>query len=175
VKPLAAALILLVAASAPGCYRIAGRPYENVQTVGVKVFTNKTLYSGVDFQLTDAVRRELSATTVYAVASPAKADAVIEGDLTEYSEPAEVVDEQQNVVARRLFAAASYRLVDNSSGEVLAGPASARWSELYRMRTGRTLAEVREDLFRKLAQRIVQQVFLPWPDDGALEPEDQQE
>ena len=151
-------------ASSIGCYRIAGKAYENVDSVGVKVFVNKTLYRDVDFQLTDALRRELSALTYYAVDTPGKADAVLEGEVAEYKEPADVIDENQEVTSRRLSAAASYRLIDNNSGDVLAGPKTVRWSELYRVRSGQPLADVREKVFRKLAQKIVQDVFQPWPE-----------
>ena len=159
------ALAIAVAALAAGCYRVAGKPYENVETVGVKVFVNRTLYRDVDFQLTDALRRELSATSFYTVATPRDADAVLEGELTDYRELAEVIDENQAVTARRIVASARYSLVDNHTGEVLAGPKNAKWSELFRSRTGLPLDEVRQEVFRKLAQRIVTQVFMPWPED----------
>jgi len=159
------ALAVGVLALAAGCYRVAGKPYENVSTVGVKVFVNKTLYRDVDFELTDALRRELSASTYYTVETPRNADAVLEGELTDYRELAEVVDENQVVTARRIVAAARYSLTDNHTGEVLAGPKTAKWSELYRTRTGLPLDEVRQETFRKLARKIVTQVFMPWPEN----------
>ena len=156
-------LAIIAVALAAGCYRVAGKPYENIDTVGVKVFVNRTLYRDVDFQLTDAIRRELSAGTFYSVAAPRDADAVLEGELTDYRELAEVIDEDQAVTARRLVASARYSLIDNHTGEVLAGPRNAQWNELYRTRTGLPLDEVRQEVFRKLARKIVTQVFMPWP------------
>ena len=163
-------------ASSAGCYRIAGKAYDDVDTVSVRVFVNKTLYRDVDFQLTDALRREVSALTYYSVGTPDDADAVLEGEVTEYQEPAEVIDENQEVTSRRIHLAASYKLIDSASGDVLAGPKTARWSELYRVRSGLSLAEVREKAVRKLAQKIVQDVFQPWPekDQGQLSIEKQE-
>ena len=171
--PLAALAATLLCLG--GCYRFAGRNFEDVETVGIKVFVNRTLYRDVDFQLTDALRREISATTMYLTDSPGKADAVIEGEVLDYREPAETIDEREEVAARQLVAVASYKLVDARSGEVLAGPGRAEWNELYRVRTGRSLAEVREETFRKLAHKIVQEIFLPWPEKRAAPAGQQQE
>ena len=156
--------VLLMLVFPAACYRVAGRPYENVRTVSVSVFTNKTLYRDVDFDLTDEVGREINALTFYTLASPEEADAVLEGEVSDYAEKPEAIDENEVVTTWRLVGSATYKLVDNRTGETLAGPQTSRWSEVYPVRTGRTLAEVRKETFRKLAQKIVEQVFMPWPD-----------
>jgi len=167
VRHFRAGLVLSAVVLLPaGCYRVAGRPYENVKTVSVNVFTNKTLYRNVDFDLTDQVGREINALTSYVIASPAEADVLIKGEVSDYEEKPEAIDEDEIVTTWRLVASATYRLVDNRTGELLAGPLTSRWSEVYPARTGRTLAEVRKETFRKLAQKIVEQLFMPWPDDG---------
>ncbi len=84
----------------------------------------------------------------------------------EYRLVAEVIDANEIVITRRISVAASYKLIDSQTGEALAGPKTARWSELYRLRTGRSLTDVRADALRKLAQKIVQDVFQPWPEQN---------
>ena len=64
-KRLWAGPVLLMLVLPAACYRVAGRPYKNVKTVSVSVFTNKTLYRDVDFDLTDQVGREINALTSY--------------------------------------------------------------------------------------------------------------
>jgi len=161
----AAAITVALAAAASGCYTVAGRPYEGVQTVGVTVFTNRSLYRGLDFILTDAVNRELSTLAGYSRTSPGAADTVIEGELTLYREAPEVIDEDQRAVIERLYATATVRLTDSRSGEVFAGPVSVSWRELHRERGERTIQEARAEVMRKLAREIVVELFLPWPEE----------
>lgn len=174
-KHLWAALCLLMVVSTAACYRIAGRPYNNISSVGVKVFTNKTLYRDVDFQLSDQLRREISALTFYTIAAPRDADAVLEGEVTRYEELPEAIDEDEMVTARRVVARAAYKLVDNRTGEIIASSGGLNWSEVFPVRTGRTLAQVREETLRKLAQKIVEHAFMPWPEAGDMVAENRQE
>jgi len=160
---LAALPVLLLTA----CYRVAGVPSEGLRSVGVEVFTNKSLYRDVDFQLTDHLRREISAETIYTIESPKTADAVIMGELHDYREDPIVIDENDAVRSWRLVASARYELVDNRTGDVLVGPETVQWSEVYRARSDRPLADVRDEAIRKLARRIVQRVFMPWSDSNA--------
>ncbi len=174
-KCIQVAFIVLMAASATACYRVAGRPYKDVNTVGVRVLTNRTLYGNIDLQLTDQVNRELSALTFYTIASPAKADAVLEAELFDYQELPEAIDENETETVNRLTATATFKLVDTRTGRILAGPGKAQATEVYRLRTGRSLAEVRELTLRKLAQAIIEQAFLPWPKTGRPAEENKQE
>lgn|GEM_PF-1412607 len=163
---LAALLPVLLMAA---CYRTVDTHAEGVRSVAVEVFANKSLYRDVDYMLTDHLRREISAETMYAIGSPQSADAVITGELTSYREEPVVITEDEAVTSRRLVASATCELIDNRTGDALAGPSTVQWSQVYRERSGRTLAEVRDEAMRKLARRIVQQMFIPWSDNAPRE------
>ena len=166
-KHLRFGLALLMLVGVAACYRTTGRPYKNVESVSVKVFTNKTLYRDLDFQITDHLRREISALTPCTIGSPRKADAIFQGEVSDYAEVPEAIDKDEVVTTWRLTAKAAYKLVDNHTGEVIASSDGVKWSEVYAVRAGRTLAEVRDETLRKLAQRIVEQAFMPWPEAEA--------
>ncbi len=55
-------------------------PYdENVRTVAVDVFDNDTYEQGVEFELTDALVKEIEARTPYKVTSASRADTILTG------------------------------------------------------------------------------------------------
>lgn len=52
---------------------------DNVRTISVPIFENGTYTRGVEFDLTDAIIKELEARTPYKVTSPERADTVLTG------------------------------------------------------------------------------------------------
>jgi hypothetical protein len=90
-------LLLLSLSALAGCtYRQSGdydRPAqkgyvwrslyrEDIQTVSVPIFVNKTYARGLEFQLTQAVVQKLEANAPYKVVSSTRADTVLEGEIT---------------------------------------------------------------------------------------------
>jgi hypothetical protein len=67
--------------AAPG-YRWSSLYRGDVKTVAVPIFTNKTFYRGVEFQLSKAIVSNLEAQTPYKVAPRERADTVLEGEIT---------------------------------------------------------------------------------------------
>lgn len=89
-------LIALVLAG--GCGALAGCGYthqllypENISTVQVKIFDNRTFYRGIEFDLTEALIKEIELRTPYKSKSKGGADSVLEG---------RVVDVQQKRLSR---------------------------------------------------------------------------
>jgi hypothetical protein len=54
---------------------------SDVHTVAVPIFTNKDYHRGVEFQLTDAVIKEIEEFTPYKVVPRERADTVLEGEI----------------------------------------------------------------------------------------------
>jgi len=85
---LLAGLVLLVGACG---YHTKSLYPANVHTVAVPIFQNRTFYRGVEFDLTEAVIKEIERRTPYKVVASDKADTLLSGTITEV---------QQNVLSR---------------------------------------------------------------------------
>ena len=55
---------------------------EDVKTVAVPIFANRTYYRGVEFNLSKAVINQLESRTPYKVAPRERADTILEGEIT---------------------------------------------------------------------------------------------
>lgn len=99
-KPCRASLVLLTCAALVGCgYDQAGAPprnavtaggggyqwrslyREDVRTVAVPIFTNRTYRRNVEFRLTDSVIKYLESHTPWKVVPRERADTVLEGEV----------------------------------------------------------------------------------------------
>lgn len=86
---------LVLALGASGCgYHLSGSASsepgynwhtlyrDDVHTVAVPTFGNRTFYKGVEFRLTKAIINELEAQSPYRVSSKEQADTILEGEVT---------------------------------------------------------------------------------------------
>src|SRR5688572_17628122 len=67
---------------APGGYQWRSVYREDVRTVAVPIFTNRTFAQGAEFTLSKAIVTEIEAHTPYKVVSREHADTVLEGEIT---------------------------------------------------------------------------------------------
>jgi hypothetical protein len=67
--------------NAPAGYQWASLYRTDVHTVAVPIFTNRTYYRGVEFELTEAIAKQLEAHAPYKIVPRSKADTVLEGEI----------------------------------------------------------------------------------------------
>ena len=84
----ASCLLGLLAAGACGCatdptqgYSAASVYREGISTVAVPIFENETFVRDVEFELTDALIKQIEGYTPYKVTSPARADTLLLGQI----------------------------------------------------------------------------------------------
>lgn len=156
------------------CYQIGARTLyrPDIQTVYVPMFPSESFRKGLGERLTEAVVREIEATTPYKVVSPEMADSTLSGELI--SEQKSVVAEngldEPRVVQTNLSVV--YRWTD-SRGNSLQQPMSLtlapalssdaiNFSSKYVPEAGQTMAIAQEEAIRDLAAQIVQNMQAPW-------------
>jgi hypothetical protein len=93
---------------------------KNVRTVALSILANRTFYRGVEFDLSEALAKEIELRTPYKIASHASADTLISGTVSSLN---------QNVLSRTNVAGmpqevqvtitAGFEWKDQRSGEVL--------------------------------------------------------
>ena len=135
---------------------------DGVKTIAVDVFRNQTLYREVEFEFTNALRRELSAKTPLRIETVATADAVITGDLVDYVR--KVLRESQTDMPTeyRITLVVNYTVTNLKTGAVIAQAQRMRRSVEYQVLRGETEAGAREEATRELARNVVQDAFLRW-------------
>lgn len=124
VRHLLAGLAVLFAVGLSGCattgYTAEPLFPSDVHTVALDILANRTFYRGVEFDLSEALAKELELRTPYKIASHGAADTLITGTISSV---------QQNVLSRTHVAgmpqevqvtiAAGFEWKDQRSGKVL--------------------------------------------------------
>lgn len=137
-------------------------------TVFVPVFQSKSFRRGLEFQLTEAVIKEIEKKTPYKVVRADNADTTLKGEI-------------KTVRKRRLFQtpeneprdlefslAIDIEWRDNRTGELLcrgeadASPMLVRSAATYAPELGQTTATAEQEAINKLATQIVAMMEEPW-------------
>jgi hypothetical protein len=135
---------------------------EGVDSVAIEVFRNRTLYREVDFEFTNALRREISAKTPLKIEAADQADALFTGEILDYRRY--VLREDRNDVPTefRVVIDVSYQVKDLKTGKVIAENKRMRRGEDYQLRRGQVEPEARAEAIRRLARNVVQDAFHRW-------------
>lgn len=164
-RTLAAACLSVVAFAGCG-YRARFDLPPHLRTFSVATFTNKTLERNVDFELTQAIIREIHAKTRLRVAPPQSADLLITGEIDELDrdvlrrKPYDLKSE----VRHRLYV--NVAMLDRAKGvKFFEGKRITRRVE-FRLNSGETARQAREEAIRELARRVVSLAFERWPGRG---------
>ena len=78
-----AVALMITGVSHSGCGYHAGGLYdESISTVAVPIFENRTFERGVEFDITEALAKEIESTTPYKVTGESSSDTVLTGTIT---------------------------------------------------------------------------------------------
>lgn len=161
------AALFAVAVTLAGCAYAAQRPYrDDVRSVAMPIFENRSFYRGLEFQISEAVAKEIELRTPYKVASNEIADTQLQGTI--------LAVEQQ--VSTRLRDAGglpgemSYHVLlnvqwkDLRSGEVLGHWRQVEVAGRYvpARAVGQTRQFAQQEVAQRAAQRITSLMRNPW-------------
>lgn len=143
-----------------GCgYTTGFRLPEGIETIHVKVFENKTFYRGLDFDITQAVKREVLARTDLKVVREGGADIIFSGTVDAVEEF--VLRKGANDVAQEMEIRLTISVVaKDRKGETIFQVTKLNRSVTYnivlgedeRLARSRALREVAEELVYRLAE-----------------------
>ena len=136
---------------------------ESIKSVQVNIFSTKEFRRGLEFELTEALVKQIEADTPYKVLKGAQADTVLEGqiravrqgvlaDLYQSDLPAE---KQQQLVV-------NFTWKDRRSGRILAEGHDVRVVAEYNPPVGDTFFSGEQELMDKMARKIVNQMRQSW-------------
>lgn len=169
IRPLAArcgrALAAVLAlATLSGCgYTSEGLYRSNIRTVYVDMFQSKEFRRGIEFQLTEALRKQIDRSTPYRNAPKNRADSIISGEILEWREA--TLGRDFNTDLPRQTAATlviRYRWQDMRTGKLLVDEPRFVTTVEYVRPVGETTYEARDDAANRIARRIIQSMESPW-------------
>lgn len=139
---------------------------ENVKTVAIHIFKNKTLYTDVEFEFTTAFQREICAKTPLTIAPRGTADSVITGSVDAYEKVVLREFETDEVARYSIVLTVSYEFqrlpAEGEPEEVITSARRLRRSAEYEVRSNITEADARAEAVRKIARDVVSHMFEKW-------------
>ncbi len=154
----------LALAVTTGCgYRSDGLYRQDIRTVYVEMFQSKEFRRGIEFQLTEAVRKEIDRTTPYKNARKEKADTVLSGEILEWREATlghDMITALPRETAGTLVI--RYRWQDMRTGKLLVDQPRMVTTVEYVRPVGENLRHATDDAAARLARKIVASMETPW-------------
>lgn len=136
---------------------------QTIRTVYVEMFQSREFRRGIEFELTEALRKELNVSTPYTNAPPEKADTILSGEVLEWREASlgwDPITIQPRETAATLII--RYRWKDVRTGRLLRDRPRFVSTVTYVRPAGETVAEGRFDAVSKMARDIVSDMEENW-------------
>ena len=136
---------------------------QTVRTVFVEMFQSREFRRGIEFQLTEALRKEINVSTPYTNASPEKADTILSGEVLEWREASlgwDPISLRPREMAATLII--RYRWKDVRTGKLLRDRPRFVTTVTYVPPTDETVDSGRLDAVSKLAREIVGDMENSW-------------
>lgn len=136
---------------------------DDVKTVAVPIFQNRSFRRGVEFQLSKAIANHLEATTPYKVAPRERADTILEGEISDIairtvSEDSRVAVPQEQLYIVRV----NFTWKDLRTGKILAERRRFEQSATFYPTLGEGQFAGSQANVERLALAIVQELQADW-------------
>jgi hypothetical protein len=132
------------------------------KTVYVETFDNRTFYRGFENSLTRALVNQINANTHLRIASRDRADTVLSGQITDFKQSVLTEDLHNNVREMQVTAYVDMTWTDRHTGQVIKRVHDHTVSEQIKFEIGQTLETASSELFRDMAQELVEQLESDW-------------
>lgn len=154
-----------------GCGYIVGGPYDpQIRSVHVPTFTSDEFRRGIEFQLTEAVQKEIKQRTPYRLVNGPQADTVLRGHIVQIRK--DVLGETAFDDPRELQYSIAVEVTweDTRTGEVLAQRQIGLDAQTVHLiahadfapEVGQSLATATQQAVDRLAVQIVNLMEMPW-------------
>lgn len=136
---------------------------QDIRTVAVPIFTNKSFFRGTEFKLTKAVINDLEVMTPYKVVDRAQADTILEGEIVNVvggmiSADRHTALPQEEMVTITI----NFIWKDLRTGKILTQRKGFAQSAMYYPTLGESVAIGEQSGVEKLAAAVVQQLEAEW-------------
>ncbi|HPU34429.1 MAG TPA: LPS assembly lipoprotein LptE [Phycisphaerae bacterium] len=162
--PLAAFMVAGVCL-VTGCgYSSSGLYRQGIKTVYVEMFQSREFRRGIEFQLTEAIRKQIDRSTPYRNAeSKERADTIITGEVLEWREAtlgrSFATDLPRETAATLII---RYRWQDQRTGKLLVDQPRLVTTVEYVRPVGETVYNARDEAADRMARRVVENMATSW-------------
>lgn len=164
-------MLLVACGGIAGCGYLVGAPYQpEVRSVHVPMFTSDSFRRGIEFQLTEAVHKQIQSRTPFRVTKEPYADTRLTGHIAEIRK--DVLGETRDDDPRELELELAVEVTweDLRTGQVLAQqriPITADVVHLvsnasFAPEIGQSLATGTQSAVNRLARQVVELMEMPW-------------
>ncbi len=139
---------------------------EDVETIAVDMFRNRTLYMNLDSEFTLALQREIEAKTPLRIASRDEADTLITGSIEDYERVVLRGTDTDEVSRYRIIMTVNYTFErlpsDGAERREIRRAVNLKRSAEYEVRSAVTESQARARAVRRTARGLVSHLFETW-------------
>ncbi|MGR3219353.1 MAG: LptE family protein [Candidatus Anammoxibacter sp.] len=135
---------------------------QNVNTVYIPIFDNKTFRRGLEFGLTRAIKNEIMFKTQLKIAEKDNADSLLSGEIVDFTEQTMTVDSNDNIVESRIFISVNFTWKDLRSGRILAESKDVVAPTEFIVDRGETIETAKNESYVDIAENIVALMSERW-------------
>jgi hypothetical protein len=148
--------------SSPG-YQWRSLYRQDVRTVAVPIFTTRSFDRGVEFNLSEAVVKQIEATTPYKVVPRERADTVLEGQVVDVTVGKMSTDPDSAIPQEQMLGVTiDFTWKDLRSGRILVERRGFEHTATYYPTLGEGRFVGKQQAVEKLALAIVQELQADW-------------
>jgi hypothetical protein len=136
---------------------------QDIRTVAVPIFTNKSFTRGIEFQLSKAVINYMESSTPYKVVSRDQADTILEGEITDVKSRTISVDSHSTLPQEQsITVSVNFIWKDLRTGKILVQQKGFQQDAMYYPTLGESSYIGKQTGMEKLAMAIVQELQADW-------------
>lgn len=142
-----------------GCDTFGYRPTNtmlpsHIHSVAVAMFENQTRYRGFEFELTQALVREIQTKTSLKIREREEADSILTGQIVKFRQPILSEDSFDRIKEVQIQMTVQFRWVERHTGKTLAENTITESAEFATPR-GENLSTSTQEALLRVAERIV--------------------
>lgn len=135
---------------------------RDVSTVYVPIFENRTFRRGLEFQLTEAVQREIRQRARLRIVNAARAETVLTGEIVRFRERVIADNAADDVLSKRVRIYVTFDWKEARTGRLLASAKNLNRPADLIVSRGENLATASAESFADLAEAIVDRMEEGW-------------
>ncbi len=154
-------LVLFVLISGCG-YTSRSLISRNINSVFIPIFGNDTFRSGLEFDLTTALKDEIMSKTKLRIARKDDADTVLTGKIVKITEGVITSNARDNIIENQVTISVNIALADRRTGRALMSMSGLTNKAEYIVTRGENINTANQECLAGLAEKIIYQLEEKW-------------
>jgi len=155
--------MLVLFALISGCgYTTRSLISRNINSIYIPIFGNNTFRSGLEFDLTTALKDEIMSKTKLRIAKKDDADTILTGRIIQITEGVITQNAVDNIIENNVIITVNITLADRRTGRVLMVTHNLTSTAEYIVTRGENINTATQECLTELAENIVYQLEEKW-------------